>query len=57
MAAGFITNVSFLYCTSLTDPQYVPDEPPPSSVVEPGTLALFGIGLAGIGFPRRRKAV
>jgi len=57
MAAGFITNVSFLYGTSLTDPQYVPDEPPPSSVVEPGTLALFGIGLAGIGFPRRRKAV
>lgn len=26
------------------------------SVVEPGTLALFGLGLAGLGFARRRKA-
>jgi hypothetical protein len=23
--------------------------------LEPGTLALFGIGLAGLGFARRRK--
>ncbi len=27
-----------------------------SSVPEPGTLALFGLGLAGLGFARRRKA-
>ena len=30
-------------------------EPPPQ-VSEPGTLALFGLGLAGLGFARRRKA-
>ena len=29
--------------------------PDPIPVPEPGTLALFGIGLAGLGFARRRK--
>ena len=30
--------------------------PPPSTAVpEPGTLALFGLGLLGLGFARRRK--
>lgn len=29
---------------------------PPNGVPEPGTLALFGIGIAGLGFLRRRKA-
>ncbi len=29
---------------------------PLSQVTEPGTLALFGLGLAGLGFARRRKA-
>ena len=28
---------------------------PESSVPEPGTLALFGIGLVGLGFMRRRR--
>lgn len=29
----------------------------PTSIPEPATLAIFGIGLAGLGFTRRRKAV
>jgi hypothetical protein len=29
---------------------------PSSAIPEPGTLALFGLGLAGLGFIRRRKA-
>jgi hypothetical protein len=30
--------------------------PPPTGVSEPGTLALFAAGLAGLGFARRRRA-
>jgi hypothetical protein len=31
-------------------------EPPPTSVPEPATIALFGLGLAGFGVVRRRKS-
>jgi hypothetical protein len=37
-------------------PPYNPPSPPTSHIAEPATLALFGLGLAGIGFARRRRS-
>lgn len=32
-----------------------PPPPPPSNIVEPGTLALLGAGLIGLGMVRRKR--
>jgi hypothetical protein len=41
--------------TVTAPPSQPPYTPPYSHIAEPATLALFGLGLAGIGFARRRK--
>ena len=47
--SNFIGPTGFAGITGLTETATV-------GVPEPGTLALFGLGLVGLGFARRRKA-
>jgi hypothetical protein len=37
-------------------PPAPPSPPGPTAIPEPGTLAIFGLGLMGLGFARRRKS-
>ena len=46
----YISAVDLIYISAV-------DLTPETSVSEPGTLAIFGLGLAGLGYMRRRRAI
>ena len=43
------------YAVEITADTFIPGPPPSVSLPEPGTLVLLAIGIAGIGYQRRRK--
>ncbi len=45
------------YAVQITADKFIPGPPPDGSVPEPATLTLLAIGIAGIGYQKRRKHV